>query len=66
MMLSGDDGCSGIVLLLVTGLRYACMHAQVLQEGIPQAVLQADAAWEPALPVRELRKMQLQGQQKQR
>ena len=41
------------------------MHAQVLQEGIPQAVLQVDKAWEPVLPVRELRKMQLQGQQKQ-
>ena len=38
------------------------MHAQVLQEGIPQAVLEADTAWEPALPVRELRKLQLQGQ----
>ena len=38
------------------------MHVQVLQEGIPQAVLEADAAWKPALPVRELRKMQLQGQ----
>ena len=56
-----DGGSPGFLLLL--GLRSErCMHAQVLQEGIPQAVLEADTAWEPALPVRELRKLQLQGQ----
>ena len=60
--MSADDGCTGTLLL--ADLRpERCMHdGQVLREGIPQAVLEADGAWKPALPVRELRKMQLQGQ----
>ena len=38
---------------------------QVLQEGIPVKVQEADRAWRPAMPVREMRKMQLQAQQQQ-
>ena len=40
-----------------------CM--QVLQQGIPEAVQEIDRAWKPAVPVRELRKMQLQAQHAQ-
>ena len=38
---------------------------QVLQEGVPEKVREADRAWTPAVPVREMRKMQLQAQQQQ-
>ena len=36
---------------------------QVLQQGIPEKVQEADRAWKPAVPVRELRKIQLQAHQ---
>lgn len=39
-------------------------YVQVLQEGIPSRVVEADKAWKPSVPVREMRKMQLQAQQK--
>ncbi len=38
-------------------------NVQVLQQGIPEKVQELDRAWKPAMPVRELRKIQLQAQQ---
>ncbi|CAL5221927.1 g4200 [Coccomyxa viridis] len=43
--------------------RMLAVLTKVLQQGIPEKVQELDRAWKPAMPVRELRKIQLQAQQ---